>query len=185
MTKTLKKTRRVLEVLEPIHDPVEQAHTETTTTNPVVMTDVFGNAYTAQDLAPRAPAAKTVVKTAYKHRYQDRAKARGLTDKASRRGNGDWLQREVQAETIGKDGKFDLAKFEAILDANGVDYSRWNRTSNGWQGRVRMERPARTARRGLASFLALLRTPDGETNVVELAEHGDEDAAAFLAKWAN
>ena len=183
MTKTLKKTRRVLEVLEPVHDPVEQAHTETTTTNPVVMTDVFGNAYTAQDLAPRAPAAKTVVKTAYKHRYQDRAKARGLTDKASRRGNGDWLQREVQAETIGKDGKFDLAKFEAILDANGVDYSRWNRTSNGWQGRVRMS--GSLVLRGVVGKSGMFRTPDGETNVVELAEHGDEDAAAFLAKWAN
>jgi hypothetical protein len=32
----------------------------------------------------------------------------------------------------------DVEALEAILDANGVDHSRWNRTTPGWQGRLRM-----------------------------------------------
>ena len=77
----------VLEVLRPVHNPVgagaPRAATAVDCSGPA---NVFGRAYTAPEPCTRAPAAKTVVKTAYKHRYQDRAKARGLTDKASRRG---------------------------------------------------------------------------------------------------
>jgi hypothetical protein len=132
---------------------------------------------------PIAPAPKTVVKTIFKHRYQDRARARGYTDKASRRGNGDWLQRELQAETVTKDGKLDLLTFIAILDANGVDYSRWKREGHGWKGRFRMS--GSLVLRGIVGKTGLLRTPNGTTSVVELAEGGDEAAQAFLAKWAN
>jgi hypothetical protein len=32
----------------------------------------------------------------------------------------------------------DLGRFEAICNANGVDLSKYNRTTNGWQGRLRM-----------------------------------------------
>jgi len=130
-----------------------------------------------------APAPKTVVKTAYKHRYQDKAKARGLTDKASRRGNGDWLQRELQAETCDKQGRFDLGRFEAILDANGVDYSRWNRTSHGWVGRVRMS--GSLVLRGVVGKSGLFRTPEHTVDLNKIATEGDAEAAAFLAKWAN
>jgi hypothetical protein len=31
-----------------------------------------------------------------------------------------------------------LPRFEAIMAANGVDLSKYNRTTNGWQGRLRM-----------------------------------------------
>jgi hypothetical protein len=130
-----------------------------------------------------APAPKTVVKVVYKHRYQDRAKAAGRTDKASRRGNGDWLQRELQAETVGKDGKLDLATFIAILDANGVDYSRWKREGHGWEGRFRMS--GSLVLRGIVGKTGVLRTTSATLNVVEIAEGGDEAAQAFLAKWAN
>ena len=130
-----------------------------------------------------APAPKTVVKTAYKHRYQDRAKAEGRTDKASRRGNGDWLQRELQAETVGKDGKLDFARFVAILDANGVDYSRWKREGHGWEGRFRMS--GSLVLRGIVGKTATLRTPEGAVDVQKIADEGDANARAFLAKWAN
>lgn len=131
-----------------------------------------------------APAPKTVVKVLYKHRYQDQAKARGLTDKASRRGNGDWLQRELQAEcNNAKTGEFDLVRFEAILDANGIDHSRWNRTTLGWKGRIRMS--GSIALRGVVGKTGKLQTPEGITNVQEIADNGDEAARAFLAKWAN
>jgi len=32
----------------------------------------------------------------------------------------------------------DLSRFEAICEANGVNLAKYNRTSNGWQGRLRM-----------------------------------------------
>jgi hypothetical protein len=32
----------------------------------------------------------------------------------------------------------DLGRFEAICEANGVNLGKYNRTSNGWQGRLRM-----------------------------------------------
>jgi len=164
-----KRTHKGGNVLEIVHSAPATAPE----TAPVVLEPVV------------APAPKTVVKTAYKHRYQDKAKARGLTDKASRRGNGDWLQREIQSETCDKQGRFDLARFEAILDANGVDYSRWNRTSHGWVGRVRMS--GSLVLRGVVGKSGLLRMPagEGDRNVVALAEGGDTEAAAFLAKWAN
>lgn len=125
--------------------------------------------------------AKTVVGTGYKNAYRARAKAQGRKDKASARGCGDWLQRELQAETIVK-GEFDFDRFVAILDANGVDYSRWNTTSHGWKGRFRMS--GSIVLRGVVGKSGLFRTPDGEVNVAELAE-SDELAAAFVSKWAN
>jgi hypothetical protein len=126
---------------------------------------------------------RSVVKTGYKRAYAERAAARGNTDKASKRGNGDWLQRELQGETIGEDGKFLFDRFVAILDANGVDYSRWSTTTKGWEGRFRMS--GSLVLRGRVGKAGVLRTPDGETNLVELAEQGDKEAAAFLARWAN
>jgi hypothetical protein len=125
---------------------------------------------------------KTVVKTRYKHVYQDRAKAAGRTDKASKRGNGDWLQRELQAETMSGD-RFDVERFIEIMDANGVDYSRWNRTTRGWEGRFRMS--GSIVLRGRVGKSGILHMPNGPVNVQQLADEGDEDARAFLAKWAN
>lgn len=164
MTRKTHKGRAVLEV-------VQNAPTTAPETAPVALD------------TPVAPAPKTVVRTVYKHRYQDRAKAQGYTDKASRRGNGDWLQRELQAETVTKDGKLDLATFISILDANGVDYSRWRREGHGWEGRFRMS--GSLVLRGIVGKTGVLRTPSGTTNVVEIADGGDEAARAFLAKWAN
>lgn len=171
------KGARVLELVPPAPAP------EAPAVAPVVMSDAFGNEYTEADLAPTPPAPRTVVKTVYKHRYQDKAKARGLTDKASRRGNGDWLQRELQEETVGKDGKLNLPRLEAILDANGVDYSRWNRTTRGWEGRIRMS--GSMVLRGIVGKSGIFRTPDHIVDLNKLATEGDAEAAAFLAKWAN
>jgi hypothetical protein len=127
---------------------------------------------------------KTIVKVGYKRAYQDRAAARGLKDKVSKRGNGDWLQRELQSETV-HEGRFDLARFERILEANGVDHSRWNRTTRGWEGRVRMS--GSISLRGVVGKSGMLRLPAGEEtiNVQALADDGDVEAIAFLAKWSN
>jgi len=164
---------------------VAKPETQPETQPEVVMTDAFGNEYTAADLAPKAPAPKTVVKTAYKEAYKARAAALGHTDKASKRGNGDWLQRELQAETIGKDGKWDLHRFCAICEANGIEdpLTRWPNRNNGWEGRVRMS--GSLVLRGIVGKTAVFRTPENETDLASLAEQGDEAAAAFLARWAN
>lgn len=50
---------------------------------------------------------------------------------------GDWLADLLNNLCIVKDGT-DLSRFEAICEANGVDLSKYNRTTAGWQGRLRM-----------------------------------------------
>lgn len=135
---------------------------------------------------PEAPAPRSVVQTRFKRAYQDRAIAAGHKDKVSKRGNGDWLQRELQAETTDKKGRFNLERFVEILDANGVGadtYGRWKREKPSDIGRFRMS--GSIVLRGIVGKTGILRTPDGETNVTELAEQGDEAAAAFLERWAN
>ena len=160
------------------HDPVA--------TPEIIKTETGITVEAPGEVMLEPPAPKTVVKVAYKHRYQDLAKQRGFKDKASRRGNGDWLQRELQAETIGKDGRFDFERFVTILDANGVDHSRWKTEGNGWQGRFRMS--GSVSLRGIVGkkgSLQLSADPTHTISVQELADGGDEDAQAFLAKWAN
>lgn len=183
MTKRTGKTGRILQVVKQAAkaNPADP-HLQEVLAGTDVLDEHTQDALEME--TPIAPAPKTVVKVKYKREYQDRAKARGLTDKASRRGNGDWLQRELQAECNAKDGSFDLTRFEAILDANGVDHSRWNRTTRGWEGRVRMS--GSISLRGVVGKSGLLRMPDGHNvNVQKIADEGDETAQAFLAKWSN
>jgi hypothetical protein len=52
----------------------------------------------------------------------------------------------------------DLSRFEAICAANGVDLSKYNRTNNGWQGRLRMTGRNMLARRVFAAG-GVLKTP--------------------------
>lgn len=50
---------------------------------------------------------------------------------------GDWLANLLNNMCQSKAGT-DLDRFEAICQANGVDTSKYNRTTKGWQGRLRM-----------------------------------------------
>lgn len=50
---------------------------------------------------------------------------------------GDWLAETLNNLCANKEGT-DLVLFEAICALNGVDTSKYNRTSLGWQGRIRM-----------------------------------------------
>jgi hypothetical protein len=70
-----------------------------------------------------------IVKGKYKARYAARGNPRGCND---------WLQNTLAPLTLNEFGKLRVAEFEAILDANGVKHAHWNRTTNGWQGRLRM-----------------------------------------------
>ena len=80
----------------------------------------------------------SVVKREYKVKYRDRARANGLTSKAAKRSAWDWLAQELAAATLTKENKLRVDDFLALLDANGVDHSRWQNRSKGWEGRLRM-----------------------------------------------
>jgi hypothetical protein len=81
---------------------------------------------------------RSVVKPGYKVKYRDRAAAAGIRGKAAKRSTWDWLAQELAAATLGKDARIDIEAFTAILEANGVDHSRWTNRSKGWEGRFRM-----------------------------------------------
>jgi len=146
-------------------------------------TSSYGTLAEAQMADPKALAAKTVVKAGYKRAYLLAAKARGDKTRAGRRGNGDWLQKELQAETIRKDGSFDLERYEAILNANGVEHGHLARDKASDIGRLRMS--GGIMLRGRIGKSGVFLLPEGNViNVLELAESGDELAQAFVnTKW--
>jgi len=78
----------------------------------------------------------SVVKGAYKRRYAERAASVGL-GKVAQRSCWDWLAQELAAECL-EGTKISIVRFLALLDANGVDHSRWQNRSKGWEGRLRM-----------------------------------------------
>ena len=154
------KGARVLEV-------VEVAAPETSTAIVLVEQQV--------DTSP-----KTVVPVAYKAKYRARAAALGLHGKAHKRSNCDWLAQELANECVAN-GAFDLSRFLAICEANGVDaLSRWPSRSNGWEGRLRMS--GAIVLRGIVGKSGVFRTPEGEIVLGELERQGDALASEFLAK---
>jgi hypothetical protein len=110
--------------------------------------------------------ANSVVDATYKAKYAERAKTtriavKGLKRKLVARTNGDWLAQILQSETLDEKGKLRVGDFEAILDANGVKHDHWNRTTPGWQGRLRMT--GRLAVQRVVAENGELALPDGET----------------------
>lgn len=111
----------------------------------------------------RLPA--SVVRSAYKVRYRDRARAAGIRGKAAKRSAWDWLAQQLAGEVLTKEAKIDIGKFVAVLAANGEPdaLTRWPNRSKGWEGRLRM-----TGGLWLRTVVAEaneLRLPDGETLV--------------------
>lgn len=84
----------------------------------------------------------SVVKPTYKLAYAARAlEARipkGVSRKVVARSCGDWLSVQIAKACIVGKNTLDVPRFEALLEANGVAHSHWNRTTKGWQGRLRM-----------------------------------------------
>lgn len=94
------------------------------------------------DLAPEIATPKSVVSVSYKVKYAERAltarKPKEVSKKAAARCNGDWLAYTLAKLTLDEHNKLNVAAFEDILTANGVKHEHWNRTTKGWQGRLRM-----------------------------------------------
>ena len=97
---------------------------------------------TALELAPEIVTPRSVVASPYKLKYAMRAqearKPKAVSLKAAARCNGDWLAFELAKRTLTEANKLNVPAFEAILDANGVAHAHWNRTTKGWEGRLRM-----------------------------------------------
>jgi len=117
--------------------------------------------------------ANSVVKTAYKKRYAERAVAAGLRSKAAQRSAWDWLAETLAGECLDDKARISIERFLAILDANGVDHSRWQNRSKGWEGRLRMT--GRLALQRVVAEAMVLKTADGEELV---------PPAEWVAKYA-
>lgn len=108
---------------------------------------------------------RSVVKPTYKLRYLDRANAmarkpKGVPTKALKRSSCDWLAVELAKLVLDPKAKLVVGQFDAVLEANGVDPAKWNRTSKGWQGRLRMS--GRLALEPIVAAEGVLHVPGGE-----------------------
>lgn len=116
-----------------------------------------------QTQTEETPVRHSVVKDTYKARYAERAATargkKGVSDKAKKRSCCDWLALELAARTLDEKSVLVVPQFEAILDANGIEHGHWNRTTKGWQGRLRMT--GRLALQRVVAECGELALPDG------------------------
>lgn len=131
------------------------------------------------DAGDEAPAPRSVVKAAYKQKYAERAKAgiRGagsIPKRALKRSANDWLALELGKRVLDEHAKLVVPKLEAILEANGVEHAKWNRTTRGWEGRLRM-----TGR------LALQRVVAESGELIIPGEGAISAPKAWVTKYAN
>jgi len=132
-------------------------------------TPVAINAEVVEDNAK----ARSVVGVGYKTRYAERAAGAGIKRKAAQRSAWDWLAQTIAGECLDKKDRISIDRFLALLDANGVDHSRWQNRNKGWEGRLRMT--GRLALQRVVAESMVLKTSDGETL---------EAPAEWVAKYA-
>jgi len=125
------------------------------------------------DVAEEIAKPASVVRSAYKAKYADRAAAAGLGKKAQR-SCWDWLAQSLAGECLDDAAKIDIVRFLSVLDANGVDHSRWTNRNKGWEGRLRMT--GRLALQKVVAQQGHLKTADGEELVAP---------TEWLAKFRN
>jgi hypothetical protein len=101
----------------------------------------------------------SIVKDKFKVKYIENAIATGATHKAAKRSNWDWLAQTLAAACLSEGGKLEIGAFTDILDANGVDHSRWTNKNRGWEGRFRMT--GRVALQKVVANAGVLKTPAG------------------------
>ena len=124
----------------------------------------------AEDNAKR----NSVVRPKYKHRYAERAAAQGIKKKRAQRSAWDWLAQTLAGECLDEKDRISIDRFLAVLDANGVDHSKWQNRSKGWEGRLRMT--GRLALQRVVAESGELHLADGETLVAP---------AEWVAKYRN
>lgn len=110
------------------------------------------------------PKVSSVVKDKFKDKYIENAKALGIPGKAAKRSNWDWLSQQLATFCLNDKHSIDIGAFTDVLDANGVDHSRWTNRNRGWEGRFRMT--GRVALQKVVANSGLLKWPGGsETEV--------------------
>lgn len=117
------------------------------------------------DAAASIALPKSVVQSGYKAKYAAREAAmtrrpKGVSRKALARSAGDWLAIELAKRVLDDKAKIDVPRLEALLDANGVKHDHYNRTTKGWQGRLRMS--GGLALRAIVANEEALILPDGD-----------------------
>ena len=120
--------------------------------------DVFGPIH--PEVAADNAKKNSVVAPKYKHRYANRAVAAGTKRKAAQRSNWDWLAQTIAAQCLDERDHLQVDAFLALLDANGVDHSRWTNRSKGWEGRLRMT--GRLALQRVVAEAGAICLPDGD-----------------------
>jgi hypothetical protein len=118
----------------------------------------------------------SIVKAKFKDKYIENAKAQGLTSKAAKRSNWDWLSQQLATFCLSDKGKIDIGSFTDVLDANGIDHSKWTNKNKGWEGRFRMT--GRVALQKVVANTGFLKWP-GE---LQASEAPDEWRARFKTK---
>ena len=120
----------------------------------------FDEAQAEAEIEDQIALPRSVVKPQYKVKYRDRARSRGDRGKAAKRSNWDWLAQEIAAFTLTEKAKLRVTDLLDLLEANGIDHSRWQNRSPGWEGRLRMT--GRLALQRVVAESGILRFPDGE-----------------------
>jgi hypothetical protein len=105
----------------------------------------------------------SIVKPKFKHKYIENAKAIGAVGKAAKRSNWDWLSQQLATYCLNDKGKIDIGAFTDVLDANGVDHSRWTNRNKGWEGRFRMT--GRVALQKTVANAGVMKWPNGLEDV--------------------
>lgn len=90
--------------------------------------EAWDEAADAEAAGDDEPLGGSVVRDYYRHKYAEQGHPNHC---------GDWLAVTLNNLVQGKT-QTDLERFEAICNANGVSLDKYNRTTPGWQGRLRM-----------------------------------------------
>jgi len=80
----------------------------------------------------------SVVAAKFKDKYLANARLNGIPGKAAKRSNWDWLSQQIAGYCLDDKHKISIERFLSVLDANGVDHSKWTNRNKGWEGRLRM-----------------------------------------------
>jgi hypothetical protein len=102
----------------------------------------------------------SVVRDKFKVKYIENARALGVPGKAAKRSNWDWLSQQLATFCLNDKHSIDIGAFTDVLDANGVDHSRWTNRNRGWEGRFRMT--GRVALQKVVANAGEIKWPNGE-----------------------
>lgn len=137
----------------------------------------------AADAAEEELRSGSVVPDKYKERYREDGHPNNC---------GDWLADTLGPLTTNNQGKLDVDAMEEVARLNGIDTSKLNRTSPGWQGRFRMTARNMLVKKVVASgFLSVPASENGDTvkapgdwllaNAPKVKEAGNKKAARKAA----